>query len=88
MKQISELIKNKTFGKQQGQPRNEREEFLQLSLEKINKSRVGTKYKPLSFLSLKLKVKYLTDKDLKYHYFQCKKSDNFSRLFFGLLRTK
>lgn len=86
--QISEILKNKTFGKQQGQPRIEREEFLQLCLERINKDRIGTKYKPLPFLALKLKVKHITDEDLKYHYFQCIKSDNFSRLFFGLLKPK
>ena len=84
--QIGEILKNKTFGKKQGQPRNEREEFLQLCLERINKDRIGTKYKPLSFLALKLKTQYLSDKDLKWLYFHCEKSDNFSRLFFGLIR--
>jgi len=85
---ISELLQQKNFEKKQGQPRNEREEFLNLALERINKSRQGTKYKPLTYMGLKMKVKHLSDQDLKYHYHQCLKSDNFPRLFFGLLKTK
>lgn len=69
-------------------PRTEREYFIEEARAKINAGRVNTKYMPISYVALMLKVKHLSDFDLKWHYLECSKSDNFSSCFFGKLKIK
>ena len=83
--QIGELLKTIKLSKekQKGQPRSNREDILNQCLEAINTERVGTKYKPLNFMGLKLFVQHLPDQDLHALLELSKKSDSFGRAFFG-----
>ena len=69
-------------------PNSERAYYIGLITEEINKGRVGTKYKAITPRGIALKVGHLTTPDVKDFYYQCEKSDNFSKCFFGRLKTK
>ncbi len=69
-------------------PRNEREYYIEEIRKNLNLAREGTKYKPLPYVAVMLKVKHLSDFDLKRHYYECNKARNFSEAFFGGLKLK
>ena len=89
---INSLLKTIKLSKekQKGQPRNNREAILNDCLTAINSERVGTAYKPLTFIGLKLYVQHLPDQDLHILLELSNKSESFGRAFFGILnkRTK
>lgn len=69
--------------------RTEREDLIEQFRERLNLERIGTKYKPLSFMAVKMKVHHLSDHDLKYLWSICKDSKGgFSKCFFGSLKAK
>jgi hypothetical protein len=68
--------------------RNEREEIIENIREQLNKGREGTKYKPLTFVAVKLKITHLDDWDLKFFYDKCKKAKSFGGCFFGELKKR
>jgi hypothetical protein len=51
--------------------------------DKLNLARKGTKWKPLTYAAVGVKVKHVKTPDLRDFFFQCEKSDNFSRCFWG-----
>ncbi len=69
-------------------PRTHRESLIEEIRAAINKERVGTKYKPMTHMGIKLKVKHLSDFDLSWHMQECKKANSFSRCFFGRLKVE
>lgn len=68
----------------------------------INRERIGTKYKPLSFVAVRKKLSHLSDSDVAYFLSICKDAKNrkvtkpdgtvvpgsFSKVFFGALKVK
>ncbi len=69
--------------------RNYRDEQIMIALEEINRARIGTKYRPLKFMAIKLKVEHLSDSDLGYFISVCQKAKcGFSKCFFGALKVK
>lgn len=69
-------------------PRTFREDLIEQYREKINGCRVGTTYKPMSYVAVMSKVKHLSDFDLGWFFRECSKADNFSKCFFGRLKLK
>ena len=68
---------------------NERQAILAEALEKINRDRVGTKYKPMTGKGIAMKVAHVSTPDLKDFLMQCGKyKGGFSKCFFGSLRVK
>jgi hypothetical protein len=68
-------------------PNSERAYYIGLITEEINKGRVGTKWKFITPQGVALKVGHLKTPDVKDHYYQCMKADNFSKCFFGKLKV-
>jgi len=69
--------------------RDERSYYIRMFMEKINAGRVGTKYKPLSFVGVQQKLKHLSDFDVKWFYYECEKAKcGFSKCFFGALKER
>lgn len=69
-------------------PRSERELIVTEVVEKLNKERVGSKFRPTGYMAVFMKVRHLSDFDLKWHVRECEKTSNFSKCFFGRLKTK
>lgn len=75
--------------KQTSKARNEREELIEKFQKSINAERIGTKYKELSFLAVKLKVSHLDNFELYRFYRMCESSrSGFGKCFFGALKVK
>lgn len=67
---------------------SERDELLLKIQQKINGERAGTKFKPISFIVMKMKCMHLDNWDLKMFYGDCERSGAFGRCFFGRLKVK
>lgn len=68
--------------------RNERDQILLDIQKRINEEREGTKFKPISFIALKIKTAHLDNWDLKMFYGDCSRSQSFGQCFFGRLKVK
>lgn len=73
--------------------RNELEYVINQFKDELNKERVGTKYKPLSFIAVKMKLLKIKELRELYSFLSvCRDSKNrqgsFSRAFFGILKAK
>ena len=76
-----------------GSPKKERKDdhrihLIETAKENINKERDGTKWKKVSFMAVKMKVRHLDDWDLGMFVSQCEKADSFSKVFFGALKIR
>ncbi len=71
-----------------GTPRSHREEMVETIRRSVNETRIGTKYKPLTYMAVYMKVRPLTDFYLGALLQECQKSSNFSQTFFGKLKKK
>jgi hypothetical protein len=90
MKPLSQLIQQPKLASKSN-IRCERDEWLQKFYKRINDQRKGTKYGEYTMkaLSIRLAQSGVKDSfDMKTFYDNCDNSDNFSRLFFGLTKTK
>jgi len=63
-------------------------EVVEMFRREINKGRVGTKYKPMTFIAMREKVKHLTKQDLHFLMKACERGESFSKVFFGSLKVK
>lgn len=63
-------------------------DIIKLFQEQLNKSRIGTKYKPLSFIAVKQKCVAMNIDELNAFYSDCLKAKNFSSYFFFKLKLK
>ena len=67
-------------------PRNPREELIDKFRQRINAERVGTKYKPLSYVAVLQKVRHISDEGLYHFYKDCERGKSFGSTFFYKLR--
>jgi len=67
-------------------PRSNREDLLNQCLEKINTERINTKYRPLTFVGLKMFVEHLPDEDIHWMLTHCSKQESFGKAWFGMLK--
>jgi hypothetical protein len=65
-------------------PNSERAYYIGLITDQINKGRIGTKWKFITPRGVAIKVSHLKTPDLKDHYYQCMKADNFSKCFWEI----
>lgn len=69
-----------------------RTDMVQEFVDAINKERLGTKYKKVSFVVIFKKLQHLNDQDVSYFLSVCKdtkrRSGSFSKHFFGALKVK
>jgi hypothetical protein len=67
--------------------RSYRESLLNTALKEINKGRVGTDFKPMTFMGIKVKTQHLSDSDLSWLLAHCLKAKcGFSKAWFGSLK--
>ena len=67
---------------------NERQQLNSIAVERINRERIGTKYKQLKPSAIAFKTSHLSMNDLRDFIYQCEKSPEFGRCFFGRLKVK
>lgn len=66
-----------------------RQELVQQFADKINQSRLGTKYKPVTAQQLNCRYLWtMTTWDLEVFYKRCLEYRNFSKCFFGSFKKK
>ncbi len=63
-------------------PRSKRAELIGQFLEKLNESRIGTKFKPLTARSVAVMLGYIKTEDLYRFYKECEYQKSFSQWFF------
>lgn len=68
--------------------RSERDELLQMFIDRLNQARVGTKFKPLAARSVAIKVAHIPTSDLWAFYRQCEQAKSFSAYFFWALKPQ
>ena len=68
--------------------KSERAYYISLFLEKLNQSRLGTKYKPLTARCIAVKVGHISTDDLAGFYYDCEKEKNFSKYFWWAIRAQ
>lgn len=78
----------KPVEKKKGEPRNWRDEAISEIVEKVNQSRIGTKFKPVTPAAIAVRLEKLKKQDIDYLLKRARESDSFSRTFFGLLKFK
>lgn len=67
---------------------SERQELVECFVNSINAERAGTPWKPVSWGQVNGLVRHLKEQDLYWLLGQCKKSESFSKKFFGVLRDR
>ena len=66
-----------------------RQELIQQFVDRINQSRMGTKYKPVSAQQLNCRYLWtMSTRDLEVFYKRCLEYGNFSKCFFGSFKRK
>ena len=88
MKNISDYFQKPMFELVQSNAKNEWGELIGEIVDKINKGRVGTKYKPVEKGEILKRVKGFKTDTLRDFVTECKKSDNFGWCFYGKLKKK
>jgi len=69
-----------------GKAVDQRNDWIDKFRKRINQDRVGTKYKPLPFMAVSRKLAGTKTEDMYWLYQECKRADNFSKVFFGKLK--
>ena len=67
---------------------NERQHLLSIAVERINAERAGTKWKPVQPKRIAIMTSHVPMNDLRDFIYQCEKSTEFGRCFFGRLKIK
>lgn len=68
---------------------NERGDVIQMFVNEINKQRVGTVYKLVTWGQINGRLAHVKDLgDLYYFYKKCKQGDSFGKVFWGSLKIK
>jgi hypothetical protein len=91
MKKASQLFENyetSVFKTVETNARNEWGKLVGEIVEKINKGRIGTKYKPVNNGMILKKVKGFDTNTLRDFVYECEKSTCFSKCFFGKLKKR
>lgn len=86
MQQISSLFP--TFTLEKSKITNERQSVIKMFVDKLNAQRVSEGYKPLTARFVAIKLSHMSISDLYYFHSVCNNSNNFGRMFFGLLKVK
>lgn len=86
MKNIADYFHKPLF--EQTTARNEWGELVGEVVDRINKGRIGTKYKPVTTGIILKKVKGFDTNQLRDFVSECKKSSCFSQCFYGKLKAK
>lgn len=87
MRTLQELLQIKTSSA--SNIRSERASIVQDFVERLNKEREGTQYKPLSPRSVAVKMAHLSLEDLYWFYKNCDNAScGFSRAWWGSLKRK
>lgn len=84
---LQQLLDTKKFAQKKGSS-SERAELIGQFVEGINSCRINTKYKPVTAKLVGIKLAHLSLSDMYFFLKKCEQSGNFSRCFFGLLKTK
>lgn len=66
---------------------SERQELIQCFVDKINLERVGTKFAPATWKQINGLVGQVNIRDLYWLFKKCEQGDNFSKKFFGILKS-
>ena len=86
MQKITFNLIGEDFTKFKG--KSKRDYWLSMFLTKLIPQWDEKKYKPLTAKRLAIKVSHIETGELPYFYSMCSQSDNFSKVFFGSLKTK
>jgi hypothetical protein len=65
---------------------NERQYIIQDIVDRINKDRIGTRWKPVTWSQINGKVRHLKGFELNWFYAEACKRSEFSKFFFGALK--
>ena len=68
-------------------PRSPREELIEKFRQRLNQDRVGTSYKPLSYVIVLKKLEHISDEGLYHFYKDCERAKHFSKYFFYKLKV-
>ena len=70
-------------------PKSIRQQLIDEALEKVNESRKGTKYKPVTARAIAIRVNTSCPEDIDCHYLlnACRRG-NFSQIFWGATKAK
>jgi len=68
--------------------RSERQEIIQRFVDKINKGRKNTPFKPVTAARINFLLSHLKIMDLRWFYDRCRRAKNFSKCFFGSLKKE
>lgn len=87
MKSLNSVIDFTPPAKKAHAPRSQKEELIENFRTRLNENRVGTKYKPLSHVAVKVKLGNtgMTDHELYAFYQECCSAKSFSKFFFYAL---
>jgi hypothetical protein len=66
----------------------EYQELIGLITDRTNASRKQAGFLPMSYARVAMKLSHLTLAQIRDHYWQADKAENFSRYFWGLLKVK
>lgn len=86
MQQIASLFTQ--IERQASKVRCERDELIQTFTNRLNAARQGTKWKPLTYRAIAVKLAHLSVSDLYAFQKQCEQAKSFSAYFFWALKPK
>ena len=84
---MKQLTEGYSIKKENTKITNKRQFVLSEILQKLNKQREGTVYKPITPKTLAMKIAHVKTPDLEIFHYQCEKSKNYSKCFFGRLKV-
>lgn len=65
---------------------SERQELIQSFVDRINRERAGTRFKPVTARQINTLLSFLDTRDLYWLFRKCEREPSFSKKFFGVLR--
>lgn len=69
-------------------PNSERAELIGKFTDRLNESRKGSQFKPLTYPAIAFKLSHLSVSDLYFLWSTCDKADNFSKIFWWSIKVK